>query len=141
MRIYREEIRLRTERRFQILDITGEVEGVLARSGMEEGWVLVYSPHTTCAIRINEKDARLHEDMERFLCELAHPEGPFRHNLRTVDDRPNAWGHLMALLMDASAALPLSGGALEMGGWQSIFFVELDGPRENRKALVRVMGA
>jgi secondary thiamine-phosphate synthase enzyme len=141
MRCHRDEIRITTTRRFQLIDITEEIRGVVTKSGVTEGQVLVFSPHTTAAIRINEMDARLHEDMERFLDRLSHPEGPYRHNLRTVDDRPNAWGHLMGLIMNASAVIPLSGGEAELGRWQSVFFVELDGPRENRKALVRVMGA
>ncbi|MHC4778252.1 MAG: secondary thiamine-phosphate synthase enzyme YjbQ [Planctomycetota bacterium] len=140
MRFHGCEIPLTTERRFQILDITDRVSEAVSGSGVRDGFALVYSPHTTAAIRVNELDRRLHDDMEAFLHRLVHPDGPSRHNLETVDDRPNAWGHLVSLLMNASASIPVHDGALEMGGWQSIFFIELDGPRESRKALVRIMG-
>jgi len=140
MQFFTQDIRLRTERRFQLKDITGEVKRIVAQSGVLNGIALVYSPHTTAAIRINEVDERLHQDMERFLSELSPPRGPYRHDLETVDDRPNAWGHLMSLVMDASATVPIHEGALELGGWQALFFVELDGPREDRLAYVRVIG-
>ena len=140
MRFHREEIPIRSSRRFQLRDITELVAGVVERSGIREGLAVVYSPHTTAAIRVNEFDRRLHEDIEGFLKELVDPASPSRHNVETVDDRPNAWGHLISLLMDASASIPIFESTLELGGWQSVFFVELDGPRESRKVLVRIMG-
>ncbi len=141
MRFHDTEIPLETTRRFQILDITGTVQDAVKASGIARGLALVRSPHTTASIRVNENEPRLHEDMERFLCDLAHPEGAWRHNLQTVDDRPNAWGHLMSLLLGGAAVLPVTEGRIDLGGWQSVFFVELDGPRAARKAFVRVMGA
>jgi secondary thiamine-phosphate synthase enzyme len=134
------DIPLATNRRFQLVDITTKVRRAVADSGVRQGFVLVCTPHTTSAIRINEDDARLHEDMENLLCGLAVQRGPYRHDLRTVDDRPNAWGHLMALLMGASEILPVRDGEIELGNWQAVFFVELDGPRRERKAVVRVLG-
>lgn len=135
------EIPLTTTRRFQLVDITTEVRRAVADSGVRRGLALVFTPHTTSAIRVNEDDARLHEDMENLLCELAGQRGPYRHDLRTVDDRPNAWGHLMALLMGASETLPVRDGEIELGTWQTVFFVELDGPRRERTAVVRILGA
>ena len=140
MRFHRVEIGVRTERKFQLLDITEAVTRAVSESGIRDGLALVYSPHTTAAIRVNEMEPRLHEDMERFLRELLPPDGPFRHDRETVDGRPNAWGHIVSLLMNASASIPVADGALELGGWQRVFFIELDGPRENRKALVRILG-
>lgn len=141
MRTHRAEFEIETGRRFQLVDLTERVAAEVAASGIRVGFVLVFTPHTTAAIRVNEADERLHQDMERFLTELAPPAGPWRHDLKTVDGRPNAWGHVMALLMDASAVVPLRDGRLDLGPWQAVFFVELDGPREHRRACVQVMGS
>jgi secondary thiamine-phosphate synthase enzyme len=134
------EIPIRTSRPFELVDVTDEVRRGVAASGIREGVAVVSSPHTTAAIRVNEKEERLHQDLERFLGELLDPRSAFRHNAQTVDGRPNAWGHLVSFLMASSAAIPVTGGELELGGWQAVFFVELDGPRENRKAVVKVLG-
>jgi secondary thiamine-phosphate synthase enzyme len=134
------EIPLSTSRRFELLDITAEVRKGVAASGVRDGVAIVFSPHTTAAIRVNEKEERLHQDLEGFLAELADPRSAFRHNAETVDGRPNAWGHLVSFLMGSSAAIPVSNGDLELGGWQAVFFVELDGPRESRKAVVKIVG-
>ena len=140
MLIHDGKIEIETTRRFQLVDITEEVRRIASESGVSEGLVLVYTPHTTAAVRLNEDDPNLHQDMESFLRGLVPPGFPFRHDSRTVDGRPNAWGHLLSLLMGSSECLPLSGGEIRMGGWQSIFFVELDGGRAGRNVMVRVMG-
>ena len=140
MKITQSEIGVRTSKSFELVDITAEVQRAVSGSGVADGIALICSPHTTAAIRVNEKEERLHEDMERFLAGLADRRASYRHDAQTVDDRPNAWAHLMTLLMGSSAAVPVHAGRLELGGWQAVFFVELDGPRQGRKALVKIMG-
>ena len=141
MKVFKKDVLLDTFARFEALDITGPVTDAVRDSGISEGFALVSTPHATAAIRVNENEQRLQQDMERFLRDLADPQMPYRHDCDTVDGRPNAWGHLMALLMSSSAAIPVCDCALESGPWQSVFFVELDGPRQGRKGLVRVYGS
>ena len=68
------------------------------------------------------------------------PEKHYRHDEQTVDDRPNARGHIMSLLMNSSEAIPISDGVPAIGTWQSVFFIELDGPRSNRSITLKIIG-
>lgn len=132
-------IRLATTRPIEFIDITSRVREALAASGVREGIVSVFTQHTTTAIKINERCDHLQQDMETLLSRLI-PSGAYRHDGDTVDGRPNARGHLMSLLLGAGEAIPVSRGELGLGGWQSVFFVELDGPRPERTVVVKVLG-
>lgn len=116
----------------QLLDLTDAVRHWLATTGVREGLLTLLSAHTTARVVINERDERLQDDMVRFLAGLAPPEAPYAHNTATVDGRPNAHAHLLALLGSAGESIPVTGGALLLGAWQSIFLLELDGPRHAR---------
>lgn len=135
-----------TKKSPEFLDITKEVEDFVAESGVREGIALIFSCHTTAAIRINENEPLLLRDMEEFLKRLAPRELYYCHNdfgIRThnmtPEECPNAHAHLQHLLLGASEAVPIQGGKLALGRWQRIFLVELDRPRE-RKVLVQVVG-
>ena len=119
--------------------MTERVKKLFLKSEISEGFVTVYTQHTTAALRINENCDRLQRDMVQFL-DRTVPEAAYLHDEDTVDDRPNARGHLMSLLMGASETIPVSDGEMMLGVWQSIFFVELDGPRERRKVIVKIVG-
>ncbi len=130
----------------EFLDITREVEKFVEACGVREGMVLVFSCHTTAAIRINENEPLLLRDVEEFLKRLAPRELYYCHNdfgIRThnmtPEECPNAHAHLQHLLLGASEAVPVRNGKLFLGRWQRIFLVELDRPRE-RKVLVQVVG-
>jgi secondary thiamine-phosphate synthase enzyme len=99
----------------------------------------VLSPHTTARITLNERDPALQRDMVAFLERIAPREDRYAHNMDTVDDRENAHAHLLGLFMPASVSVPVTGGDLELGGWQSVFFVELDGPRPQRVVHLHLM--
>jgi secondary thiamine-phosphate synthase enzyme len=121
------EIRLRTERRSQLLDITGEVrEAVQGASGAA---VLVYVPHTTAGVTINEHaDPAVARDHEMALERIAEDDFPWEHE---EPHEQNAPAHVRASLMGPSVVVPLrDDGALALGTWQGIFFCEFDGPRE-----------
>jgi secondary thiamine-phosphate synthase enzyme len=133
------EITVPTTRRVEFVDITSRVRDALAKSGISDGQVTVFTSHTTGAIKVNERCERLQGDMLEML-DRAVPGGDYRHDAATVDGRPNARGHLMALFMSSSETIPAVKGDLALGSWQSIFFVELDGPRERRSVVVRIMG-
>ena len=133
-------ITLQTTKPIEIVDISAEVSEAVSSSGLDSGQVIVISQHTTAYININEKENRLLEDMETFLKRFAPRDGNYLHNLNPVDGRDNAHSHLLGLLMNTSETIPFSKGKLLVGEWQSLFFIELDGPRKERKILLQISG-
>src|SRR5437763_5430235 len=129
-----------TDQPQQLVDITDRVAAVAADSGVSEGALLVYCPHTTCGLAVNEAEDGLHEDLAAVLEELAPRDRAWAHDdlsRRTQNltpgeiERPNGWSHVRALLATApSITVPISGGGLALGRWQRIFLVELDGGRQ-----------
>ncbi len=116
-----------------MVDITERVADLVRQSGISDGICLVYVPHATAAVAINENaDPNVCEDI---LDGLAHviPEGQWRHD--RIDN--NAAAHIKATILGPSEAVPVRGGRLRLGTWQSVMLVELDGPRE-RMVLVEV---
>lgn len=111
-----------TDERLQVVDVTSEVESALPADA--EGVVTVVSKHTTAGITVNEAESRLLGDVETFLREQV-PDSGWAHD--DLDD--NADSHLRALLVGASETLPVSGGSLDLGTWQSVLLVDCDGPR------------
>ena len=135
-----------TDRAPAFYDITDEVMEAVRESGVDDGMALVYSRHTTAAIKINEHEPLLIEDMEDFLARFAPPDDYYRHNdfdVRTAnmtpDEQPNGHAHCQHLLLSASETVPVVDGRLELGTWQRIFLVELDRPRP-REVLIKVLG-
>jgi secondary thiamine-phosphate synthase enzyme len=133
-------ITVQTTKPIQIVDISAEVSKAVSSSGLDSGQVIVISQHTTAYININEKEDRLLEDMETFLKRFAPRDGNYKHNINPVDGRDNAHSHLIGLLMNTSETIPFSKGNLLLGQWQSLFFIELDGPRKERKILLQISG-
>jgi secondary thiamine-phosphate synthase enzyme len=111
-----------TDERLQAIDITDRVEAALPAD--RDGTVTVRSRHTTAGVVVNEAERRLLADVETFLADVVPDEG-WRHD--DIDD--NADSHLRALLCGSSETLPVRGGTLDLGTWQSVLLVECDGPR------------
>jgi secondary thiamine-phosphate synthase enzyme len=139
-----------TERASQMIDVTNDVMDVVARSEVRNGMALVYSPHTTCAVVINELEEGFADDFAELLDQIAPSEGRYyRHDdlsIRTQgieDDTanfPNGHSHLRAgLLSSSSQTIPIVDGRLMLGQWQRIFFCELDRSR-SRKVFIQVIG-
>jgi secondary thiamine-phosphate synthase enzyme len=138
-----------TEHASQLVDVTDDVLGVVQRSAVRNGMALVYSPHTTCAIVINERESGFFDDFAELLAELAPEEGRYyRHDdlhirsegLDDDDLHPNGWSHLRAgVLSSSSQTVPIVDGKLMLGRWQRIFFCELDSSRP-RKVFIQVIG-
>jgi len=128
-------LRVQTERRSQLVNITPQVQELLGRSEFTEGIALISVPHTTCALAVNEDEEGLKEDVLQLLSRLVPEAGPYEHN--KVDN--NAHAHLRSLLQLPYIALPISAGKLQLGSWQSLFLVEWDGPRQ-RMVLITLMG-
>lgn len=137
-------LEIATQEPIGVYDVTAEVQTFLAKSGVLAGQVMIFSRNTTTAIAINEYEERLLVDLQRYLKTLAPPEAAYLHNdlhLRDVppDEPENAHSHLMAMTLSNSEVLPVAEGQLALGTYQSILFVELDGPRE-RQLWVQVSG-
>jgi secondary thiamine-phosphate synthase enzyme len=123
------EISLRTERRTQLLDITQEIESAL--NGVDgAAAALVYVPHTTAGVTINEDiDPALADDIESAMEKIVEDGWGWRHD---DADGPNAPSHVRASLMSTEVLVPLQQGKLALGRYQGIFFCEFDGPRERK---------
>lgn len=127
-----------TTRREEFVDITAQVAQALREMGLAEGALLVYSPHTTAGITINEgADPDVRRDMLAHLAEMVPHEGgraAFRHA------EGNSDAHIKTSLMGPSQLIPVSGGGLALGTWQKIYLCEFDGPRR-RTVLVQPLFA
>ena len=124
---------IRTTSRIQLIDITASLNKEIAETGIGTGMAMVYSPHTTTAIIINENEPGLKEDILKLL-NLMVPRERYAHDL--IDN--NARSHLQAIVLGNNVCMPIENGGLALGTWQSVFFVELDGPR-NRRITVRII--
>lgn len=125
-------------------DITPRLRQLIAECGLANGLLTVTSRHTTTALTINENEERLLEDVRGFFAKLVPADATYLHNdiqLRdcSPDEPENAHAHLVAILLGSSEAVPVVDGALDLGRWQSVMLVELDGPRR-RTVGVQVIG-
>ena len=120
------EITLRSERRTQLIDITGDVAAALA--GADGSAALVFVPHTTAGVTINEHaDPAVARDFEKALERMVADEWGWEH---IEEGEENAPSHIRAALMSPQVLVPIKEGKLALGTWQGIFFCEFDGPRE-----------
>jgi len=145
-RVLCEAIELDTSEALEFIDITETVAAIVARSGIRFGQVTVYSTHTTAAIKINEAEPLLLEDLREMLRRLAPCDEDYGHNdfrRRTVnmneEECANGHSHCQHLFLSSSETIPIVEGRLMLGQWQCVFLVELDHPR-HRRLLVNVVG-
>jgi secondary thiamine-phosphate synthase enzyme len=128
-----ETLRIRTNRRTQLLEVTDEVARVVADSQVDSGVCYVFVPHTTAAVMINEHaDPDVATDLEGVFDWLVPHKGPYRHAEGNTDS------HAKAVMIGASQTIFVDRGRLALGTWQGVFFCEFDGPRE-RKLWVKVV--
>ncbi|WP_227354576.1 secondary thiamine-phosphate synthase enzyme YjbQ [Haladaptatus salinisoli] len=125
------EFEVRTEERVDVVNITDRVAECVADSA-DAGTCTVFVPHTTAEVVVNEDEPRLLADLETALSRLIPESDDYRHD-RTDD---NADAHLRATVLGEHATIPVEDGELRLGTWQSILFVECDGPR-TRRVVVR----
>ncbi len=130
----------------EFIDITDEVQSIVAASGAKFGQVTVFSTHTTAAIKVNENEPLLLEDMARVLREFAPVGASYEHNdftKRTVNmeegECKNGHSHCQHLFLGASETIPILEGQIALGRWQRVFLIELDRARE-RRVLVNIIG-
>ena len=118
------EITVRTERRTQLLDVTAAVAKLVQDASVQSGVCYLYVPHTTAGVLINENaDPDVAADIESALARLVPKDAGYRHA------EGNSDAHIKASLVGTSATIFITGGQLELGRWQGIFFCEFDGPR------------
>jgi secondary thiamine-phosphate synthase enzyme len=128
------EITLRSERRTQLIEITREVERAL--DGAEGAAALIFVPHTTAGVTINENaDPAVAHDFERALERIVGDDWGWQHIEAGEENAPS---HIRSALMSPQVVVPIEGGRLALGTWQGIFFCEFDGPR-TRRVLVSVL--
>jgi secondary thiamine-phosphate synthase enzyme len=130
-----ETLRVKTKRRTQLVDVTAEVQRVVAESGVDSGVCYVFVPHTTAAVTINEHaDPDLAADLEGVFDRMVPHAGPYRHAEGNTDS------HAKAVMVGASQIIFVERGKLALGTWQGVFLCEFDGPRERKVWLKVVKG-
>ena len=122
-----------TSKNFEIIDITSKINNLL---DINEGIVSIFSRHSTSAIVVNENESGLLSDLEFTLDNLITDKYSYSHD--RIDN--NARSHLKSFLLSSSESLPVKNGKLDLGTWQSVFFIELDGPRRSRTVTLTMVG-
>lgn len=142
--VARRTIHLQTERLFHVTDVTDDCHDLVRESGIQEGSLTVFTQHTTCAVKINERETCFLEDLRLFMESLVPAQAYYRHDdfeirdpatlAGTVEDEPiNGHAHIKQMLLgSASETVPVVGSALALGTWQRLMFIELDQSRPRR---------
>jgi secondary thiamine-phosphate synthase enzyme len=138
MKSYRKELWFNIAARRALVNITSQVEACLRESGIREGLCLVNAMHITASVFINDDEPGLHQDYEQWLEAIAphEPISRYRHN-RTGEDNGDA--HLKRQIMGREVVVAVTGGVLDFGPWEQIFYGEFDGGRRKR-VLVKIIG-
>ncbi|MEF8941341.1 MAG: secondary thiamine-phosphate synthase enzyme YjbQ [Desulfohalobiaceae bacterium] len=137
MKSYRKELWFEIKKRREFINITPQVKDCLKESGVQEGLILVNAMHITASVFINDDEPGLHQDYEEWLENLAphEPVSQYRHNV----GEDNGDAHLKREIMGRQVVVAITGGKLDFGPWEQIFYGEFDGGRKKR-ALVKIIG-
>ena len=136
MKSHTEYLTFHTKRHREYVHITPQVEAIVRNSGVKEGMALVSAMHITAGVYVNDHENGLIHDIDKWLEELA----PFREDyLHHQTGEDNGDSHLKAILVHHQVMLPITGGNLDLGTWQRVFYAEFDGQRSKR-VIVKVMG-
>ena len=137
MEAFRKELWFNTKKRVELLNITPEVELALQESGIKEGLCLVNAMHITASIFINDDEAGLHEDFLKWMEKnIPHDPKQYRHNLT---GETNADAHIKRQFMGREVVVAVTGGKLDFGPWEQIFYGEFDG-RRRKRVLIKIVG-
>ena len=126
-------LKVKSNKKFEIIDITSQINDLI---DVDEGIISIFSKHSTSAIVVNENEPGLLMDFESILNNLISDGFSYYHD--RIDN--NASSHLKSFLLSSSECLPIKNSKLDLGMWQSVFFVELDGPRSNRTITLTIIG-
>ena len=141
MNFYSQDLRISTRKRIEILDITEEVYRIVMKSGIKNGLVNLWVPHSTAAIAVNEHDTDLWGDIVNVLQKIAPLKEDYQHNAKygwSMGEQ-NAHAHILSCLIKPGVSIPLENGRMHLGTWQSILFIEMDGSR-SRRVHVQIIG-
>ena len=136
MKFHTDYLVFNTKHTREYLNITGDVERILAKSGIKEGMILVSAMHITAGVYVNDAESGLIHDIDEWLEKLAPFNPDYRHH---HTGESNGDSHLKSLLIHHEVIVPVTNGALDFGPWQQIFYAEFDGQRAKR-VIVKVMG-
>jgi secondary thiamine-phosphate synthase enzyme len=138
MKHYRKELWFEIPSRRGFVNMTGDLQACVRESGIENGFALVNAMHITASVFINDDEPGLHQDYDDWLEHLAphEPTGRYRHN-RTGEDNGDA--HLKRQIMGREVVVAITGGRLDFGPWEQIFYGEFDG-RRRKRVLVKIIG-
>ncbi|HUQ91482.1 MAG TPA: secondary thiamine-phosphate synthase enzyme YjbQ [Bryobacteraceae bacterium] len=136
MKSHTEYLTFRTEKHREYINITGKVEAAMRKSGIQEGMILVSAMHITAGVWVNDAEDGLLADIDEWLEKLAPYRADYRHH-RTGED--NGDSHLKNLLIHHQVIVPVTGGKLDLGPWQQVYYAEFDGQRP-KKLILKVMG-
>jgi len=138
MRTITKYLTFHTEKRFKLINITPQIVKIVQESNVSEGICLVNSMHITSSIFINDDESGLHHDFEIWLQKLA-PNLPTKQYLHNDTGEDNADAHLKRQIMGRETLVAITGGKLDFGPWEQIFYGEFDGCRD-KKVLVKIIG-
>lgn len=143
MVVINKSLRLDSNSNFQIIDITSDIVAILneinydnKNNKINNGIINIFTKHSTSAIRVNENEKGLLMDFEKVLKDLVKENDNYKHDF--IDN--NAASHIRAFLLGSSETIPIVDGRLDLGTWQSIFFIEFDGPRRSRTIDLTLIG-
>lgn len=136
MKFYTEYLWFNTEKKRTYIRITDQVQNAVEKSGINEGMVLVSAMHITASVFVNDNESGILQDLDEMLERLAPFRADYRHH-RTGETNGDA--HLKSLLMHHEVIIPVTGGKLDVGPWQEVFYGEFDGQRRKR-VIIKVMG-
>lgn len=125
-----------TRKHREFINITDKVADLVARSGIAEGFVLVSAMHITSGVYVNDAESGLIADIEEWLEKLAPYSPDYRHH---ATGESNGDAHLKSLLVHHEVIVPITGGQLDLGPWQQIYYAEFDGQRRKR-AIIKALG-
>ena len=138
MKTYRQELWMNVPQRMDFVNITPQVEEALRASGVQEGLCLVNAMHITASVFINDDEPGLHRDYQRWLEELA-PHEPLSHYDHNLTGEDNGDAHHKRQIMGREVVVAITGGRLDFGPWERIFYGEFDG-RRRKRVLVKIIG-
>jgi secondary thiamine-phosphate synthase enzyme len=133
MKVYSENFSIETRGEYDFKDLTASIDGIVKRSGIKEGIALVFAGHATGVIAITEYESGLLGDIRELMARITPTQGPYHHPY-------NAAAHLRSLLLAPSRVVPVSGGRLVLGTWQSVFWMEAETRPRRRTVQVFVLG-
>ena len=136
MKFATEYLEFQTRKMREYLNITGQVEEVVRKSGVQEGMVLVSAMHITAGVYVNDAEDGLIQDIDEWLEGLAPYRDEYRHH-RTGETNGDA--HLKSLLIHHEVIVPITGARLDLGPWQQVYYAEFDG-RRRKRLIIKVMG-